>query len=211
MLFPDNNKRQYCCFVCAKLFKEHKEFQEHVIKEHEEGREYLVCPVPYCKCVVRDLRLHYKNKHKCYPLPTCQLRATVFYDNKTPGKRKKVPNFKEGFHESKKCGKKMHYRSNYELEVYQCLEQMGNVLKYDVEPFSIPYCFRGKNKRYFPDLIVEFCDGTACVWEIKPKNQKGMEQNQAKWAAAKYFCELRGWNFEVLTEEDINRLKTINN
>jgi rubredoxin len=210
MLFPDNKERKYQCFVCGVVFNNYNEMKDHVIEVHEEGREYLVCPVKFCGAPVRDLRFHFRNKHPACKCPEDrQLRATIMYDIKGPNKRKKLPNFENGFHVSTKTGKKMHFRSGYERDVYECLDKLGDVLRYEVEPFSVPYFYKGKKKQYFPDLLVEFSSGAIEIWEIKPSNQTVLEQNKAKWEAAKYYCKLRGWVFEPITEQRISQLKKL--
>lgn len=206
--FGNTNQRMYSCFVCAKTFRNFEEFKSHIFEKHEEGREYLVCPVKYCGCPARDLRYHFRTKHPSLKIPeNIQLRATVMYDTKTPGKRRKVPNFKEGYIISEKNGKKVHYRSGYELEVYNTLEKIGEVLAYECEPFGIHYFYKGKRRQYFPDLKVVYSDGRVEIWEVKPANQTATDQNTAKFAAAEQYCKLRGWNFDVITEQRIQQLK----
>ena len=97
--------------------------QKHVIEAHEEGREYIICPVKHCECAVRDLRFHMRVKHSSLKIPQLkQMQALVMYDVKSPTKRKKLPNFKEGFIVSgKNDGRKMQYRSSYEEQTYLCL------------------------------------------------------------------------------------------
>ncbi|MFX7785115.1 TnsA endonuclease N-terminal domain-containing protein, partial [Acinetobacter baumannii] len=73
---------------------------------------------------------------------------------------------------------------------------MANVVRFDAEPFGIPYWFGGETKKYFPDVMVQFADGHVEVWEIKPASQTAYEVNDAKWTAADKFCEARGWHFE---------------
>jgi hypothetical protein len=208
MKFPDGNKRLYQCFVCGEVFKSYPEMSNHVIENHEEGREYIICPVKHCANPVRDMRFHFKTKHPALKCPqNCQLRAIVMYDIQG-SKRKKLPNFKEGFIISEKNnGKKMHYRSGWEEAVYNCLEKLGDVLSYEVEPFPIPYYHRGKSHRYFPDLRVHYANGAVEVWEIKPRVQKVLPQNSAKFKAATHFCQTRGWTFEIITENEIASLK----
>ena len=206
----NNNKRKFSCFVCGIIFDSPNEFKNHIISTHEEGRVYLICPNKSCGWPCRDLRFQFRNTHPSCKCPEDrQLRATVMYDLKTPGKKKKIPNFQNGFHISAKTGKKMHFRSGYEREVYECLDKLGEVLRYEVEPFSIPYFFKGKKKNYYPDLLVEFSSGAIEIWEIKPSNQTALEQNKAKWDAAKYYCQLRGWSFEPITEQRIGQLKKL--
>ncbi len=95
------------------------------------------------------------------------------------------------------------------MSVYESLERLGDVLKYTVEPFGIEYYFRRKKKQYFPDLLVEFADGAVELWEIKPQKQTNIAQNKPKWESAKHHCLLRGWKFEVITEQRIEQLKKL--
>ena len=83
----------------------------------------------------------------------------------------------------------MHYRSGYELEVYQLLEEHNKVARYEVEPTDCitPYFWDGVWRKYFPDIKVVFTNGIVEIWEVKPSNQTDLQQNQIKWDAfAKY-------------------------
>jgi hypothetical protein len=71
----------------------------------------------------------------------------------------------------------------------QIQEQTGKVKRYLIEvkpskftqPPAIP-------KRKTPAFINE-----VYTWGV----------NQAKWKAAREFCEDRGWNFEIITEKEL--------
>jgi hypothetical protein len=54
-------------------------------------------------------------------------------------------------------------------------------------------------------LVIDFINGRE-VWEIKPMNQTGVKQNQAKWKAAKEWCLSRDMKFMVLTEKGMEKL-----
>jgi hypothetical protein len=205
----DPSEKQYTCFVCGLLFKEAEKFRNHIIEKHQEGREYVKCPLARCGFPVRCVRSHMKSKHPQEPIPTgCQMKAIVWKDARDPkGRKKRSFGFHDGDFVSKKNGKKLHYRSGYELEVYKCLEEMASVVKFDAEPFGIPYWFGGESKKYFPDVMVQFADSHVEIWEIKPASQTAYEVNDAKWTAADKFCEARGWHFEVKTEQGIKLLK----
>ena len=209
MNFQDNNKRHFQCFICGLVFKMYDEMKKHIFEKHEESREYIVCPVKHCGAPVRDLRFHFRTRHPACKCPkTGQMRATVMYDVKAPGKRRKIPTFKEGYIVSKKNnGEKMHYRSGYEKEVYDCLERIGDVIAYKVEPFSVPYYHKGKMRQYFPDLLIQYSDGSVEMWEVKPSNQTAASQNQAKFKAAELYCTQRGWRWDIITEQRIEQLK----
>ena len=202
---PKNNKRKFQCFVCGVEFPEYSEFKEHIVKEHDEGREYIKCKE--CDAPVRDMKTHFSAKHPGQ-VPKGQLRALVWRDFGAKKKKTKKPNFKEGHLVSvKNGGKTMHYRSGWELEVYECLEQLNEVVAYDVESFSVPYYWQGKWHKYYPDLTIQFTDGRTEVWEIKPSNQTDIEKNRIKWQACYTLCSSLNRRFVVQTEKGINQLR----
>lgn len=208
--FPKNDKRQYSCFVCGVAFDEFLAFNNHIIENHDEGREYVKCPLQRCGACVRDLRQHFKAKHKTEKIPQQgQMRATIWkdQDKKTGKVSQKKTKFREGYMYSVKNGKEMHYRSGMECEVYECLEAMQEVIGYEVEPFKLNYSFNGKTHEYNPDLQIFFSDGRIEIWEVKPSNQTSLPKNNAKWTSCQYFCETRGYNFMVLTEVGLQKLK----
>ncbi len=205
--FSIGKARSWQCFVCGVQHSTYEEFCEHIKKSHEEGREYLVCPK--CSAPIRDVKAHYKFKHSGWGLPTgVPLRAVVWNDFSPKGRRKKKVNFKTGEFESKKNGRSLHYRSGLEEQVYEILEQMTSVVSYNVEPIEIPYNHEGQWHQYRPDLAILYSDGTKKIIEIKPKDQTSLGINQAKWTFANEYCLHHGWQFEVLTEVGIAKLKS---
>lgn len=206
----DNSVRNYVCFICGRGYADFDQFKEHIITTHEEGREYVLCPLQRCRAPVRDVKLHFKVKHPTEKeIPkNCQMKAIVWKDfSGKKSKKKKGPIFREGYMVSvKNGGKEMHYRSGLECQVYECLECLSEVIKYDVEPFEIGYFWEGTHT-YTPDLSILFADGHVEIWEVKPSDQTTLPQNLAKWAAAEQHCEVRGWEFSVITEKGLANLK----
>jgi hypothetical protein len=99
MNFGNDHKRQFTCFVCGINLETLEEFKTHVM-EHDEGREWIRCPITYCQCPCRDLRAHFQKTHKGIPIPkNCQLKASVWFD---PTRKKRKPTFAEGNFISKK-------------------------------------------------------------------------------------------------------------
>jgi hypothetical protein len=138
------------------------------------------------------------------------MKSIVWRDKtRKKGKLKtRKPNFMEGTIISEKMnGKEVHYRSGYEREVYQYLEVLPEVVSYDTETIEIPYFFEGKQHKYLPDLQIVFTDASIEVWEVKPASQTTLPRNEAKWKAARDFCRIRGWKFNVMTEVGIGKLK----
>ena len=119
------------------------------------------------------------------------------------------------------------YRSLWERKFMKYCDLNENILEWGSEEIPLPYRSPVDNKihRYFPDFYIKVKESTGQVKkyliEIKPKRQtvepkvqqkktKGYiyevveyAKNQAKWKAAKEFCEDRQWEFRILTEDDL--------
>jgi hypothetical protein len=119
--------------------------------------------------------------------------------------------------------KQIVYRSGWELKFMTRLDRNPQVVSWASEEICVPYHdpVRKKTRRYFPDFLVKFKDGTVTMIEIKPMKEmsppkKGRRlrksfiteaatylTNQAKWDSAERFCDAKGWKFEVLHEKDL--------
>lgn len=108
------------------------------------------------------------------------------------------------------------------------LDMHEEVIQWASEEFCIPYRSPVDNRihRYFPDFWVKKTDGSVLVIEVKPAKQAEPPKqpsrmtkryinevfeygkNQAKWKAAREYCDDRGWNFVVMTERELG-IKTI--
>jgi hypothetical protein len=119
------------------------------------------------------------------------------------------------------------YRSSWEARVMNWLDRNDNIVSWNSEELIIPYVSPADNRfhRYFPDFLVKLKtkDGKfkTMLIEIKPKKQTVPPEprkrvtkqyinevvtygvNQAKWQAANEFCLDRGWEFRVMTEDDL--------
>lgn len=204
--------RKWQCFVCGESFEDYPDYKEHILEKHEEGREFLKCPA--CDAPVRDMKAHFKCKHPQRIMPKgLQHRVAIWKDFKPGGKGKKKavtrkPKFRSGEFMSKKNGKLIHYRSGMEEEFYSLLEQDDDVLSYAAEQYKVPYHWQGKWHDYIPDLRINFIDGSVEIWEVKPANQTTYDQNKAKWASAHNWAMNHGWQFQVMTEVGLNKLKS---
>lgn len=119
------------------------------------------------------------------------------------------------------------YRSSWELRVMMWLDENPDIERWGSEELTIPYRSPVDNQlhRYFPDFIVKYKTPTGhsvALMEVKPLRQtiqpidtkrkrrqtlinevKEYAVNQAKWKAAREFCDFKGWKFLLLTEKDI--------
>lgn len=216
LLFEDAGKtakRKWQCFICGKCYESYEEYKGHIIESHDEGREYISCPD--CGSPVRDMKMHYKVKHKNRIMPNnLQTKVAVWNDfkigkdGKSQKKSTRKPNFRKGIFTSNKCGRDFEYRSGMECDFFECLEADLDITYFSYESLKIPYFHKGAWHNYIPDLKVTFADNSIEIWEIKPANQTHYEQNKAKWVAANNYCSNLGWNFVVLTEVGLGKLKS---
>ena len=119
------------------------------------------------------------------------------------------------------------YRSLWELKFMKYCDSNSNVLEWGSEEVIVPYRSPIDNRyhRYFPDFYIKVRESTGkikrMIIEIKPQKQCiepkvqkrktrsyvyqvcEYAKNQAKWEAAKEFCEDRQWEFKVLTENEL--------
>lgn len=121
----------------------------------------------------------------------------------------------------------IQYRSLWELKVMKYLDVKAEITWWASEEIAIQYLspIDQRNHRYFPDFIIGIKDKTGnektYVVEVKPyeqtlqpvkkrKTQKFITEmatyavNQAKWRAADIYCQKRGWEFMILTENELN-------
>lgn len=118
------------------------------------------------------------------------------------------------------------YRSSWELRVMRWFDGNPSIMLWASESLVIPYFFEYDNKmhRYYVDFLARMVrrDGSQATFaiEVKPyketlppttrKRERLLTEsetymkNQAKWAAAKAFCDAKGITFIVLTEKDLN-------
>lgn len=197
--------KKYQCFVCGVDYETLEEMRAHVLEKHDEGSEYVSCP--QCKAPVRCMKSHYSIAHPNRLIPKgIQTRVSIWVDFKN-GKKKKKLSFRSGSFSSDKMKKDIHYRSGLECEIYELLEMDKDVLAYFAEPFELPYCHEGKWHKYIPDLKIQFSDGKTEIWEIKPANQTSYKKNQSKWIAMNEHVKMMGWDFTVITEVGVGKLK----
>ena len=119
------------------------------------------------------------------------------------------------------------YRSLWELKFMKYCDSNPNILEWGSEEVIVPYRSPIDNRyhRYFPDFYIKVRESSGTIKRmiieikpqkqcIEPKVQKRKTRsyvyqvceyakNQAKWEAAKEFCEDRQWEFKVLTENEL--------
>jgi len=115
------------------------------------------------------------------------------------------------------------YRSLLERRFMLYCDRTEDVINWASEEVSIPYIspIDKKLHRYYPDFIVKTSKGRKLIIEIKPYKQTSQPKapkrkskaylreqleyikNNAKWKAAKAFCEDKGFEFKIITEKEL--------
>lgn len=119
------------------------------------------------------------------------------------------------------------YRSLWERKYMVYCDTSSEILEWSSEEKIIPYRSPdGRIRRYFPDFLIKRKESDGVIKkymiEIKPKKQtlpppkpKRQTQkylnevfmyakNQSKWEAAREWCADNGYEFQILTENDLN-------
>lgn len=103
--------------------------------------------------------------------------------------------FTKGFYTSVKTKIDHYYRSSWELQYMQILDNDENVVMWESEFTSIIYEFGGAIHRYVPDFHVIRLNDKHQLIEIKPQALRITERNTLKREAAKKFCESKNWEY----------------
>ena len=121
--------------------------------------------------------------------------------------------------------KKIVYRSLLERRFMRYCDLNQDILYWASEELPIRYFnpIDKKFHRYFPDFVVKTSKQKKYMIEVKPSRQIGKPKppkkktksymresfeyikNQAKWQAAKSYCDDNGMQFKVITEKDLGK------
>jgi hypothetical protein len=121
--------------------------------------------------------------------------------------------------------KQIVYRSLLERRFMRYCDLNPDILFWASEELPVPYLspLDKKMHRYFPDFIVKTVNNDKFMIEIKPSRQVKQPKtpvrktkaymresfeyikNQAKWEAAKEYCEDHNMKFKIITEKDLGK------
>ena len=121
--------------------------------------------------------------------------------------------------------KQIVYRSLLERRFMRYCDLNKDILYWASEELPVRYYnpLDKKYHRYFPDFVVKTVNNDKYMIEIKPSRQavkpkppkkktksymrESFEyiKNQAKWQAAKSYCEDKGMQFKLITEKDLGQ------
>jgi hypothetical protein len=100
-------------------------------------------------------------------------------------------------------GGTFHCRMSWEEAFAKLIESSPLVKRFVYEPFGIPYVWKGKDRNYYPDFLVELKTGEKFVVEIKGRERK---VDLAKFRAAERYCRNHGMEFAIIREKPMEPL-----
>lgn len=80
------------------------------------------------------------------------------------------------------------------------LERSDQVSFYQEQPVVIPYSFKDKLRKYYPDLLVATVDGRCLLVEVKPTDGMTLSINRAKANSGRTWAHARGWGWLVVND-----------
>lgn len=94
----------------------------------------------------------------------------------------------------------IYFESLLEQDFIYLLETDITIISYASQPLTVEYFAQGKTRKYTPDFIVRTSNMTEIV-EVKPK--KYLDKYVPLYEAVRPVFFERGWDFRVITEENI--------
>lgn len=117
------------------------------------------------------------------------------------------------------------YRSLWERNAFRWCDENSSIKTWSSEEVVIPYYYEVDKKyhRYYMDLKIVLESGKTVLVEIKPFHQtkpptgqrrtkryinEGLTyiKNQNKWEAAAEYAADRGWDFQIWTEKELEKM-----
>lgn len=112
----------------------------------------------------------------------------------------------KGWIETSKAGK-LYYRSSYEKDFIEQLEQDSNIVEFWKDKVKLPYTYNGKQRNFLPDFLIRSCLNELTLVEIKPSVvrritsdpylRQQQEINSLKFEVARNWAREKRINFEV--------------
>lgn len=105
------------------------------------------------------------------------------------------PSYATGEFISIKCEHVVNYRSSFELQFLELIEQDESVKKFKYEWMSITYMISERQHRYIPDFLITLQDDSVHFVEVKPRQMRDFGINIEKRVAALEECRKNKWNY----------------
>jgi hypothetical protein len=124
-------------------------------------------------------------------------------------RRKRRSHYHTGLYVSAKTGQQCKYRSGWEFSYMQHLDGDHTVVTWAYESVVVPYVSNvktGKLRKYHPDFLVTYVDGSQELVEIKPAKRVHQAKVAKKLVAAGDWARAHGWELVIITETELRLL-----
>lgn len=113
-----------------------------------------------------------------------------------------------GYFSSYKNKRQINFESKLEHDFYLLLEFDRTVTSYQEQPFKIYYIYQEKKRRYTPDTLVNYIDGTQKVFEVKPifKIQNDIELQEKIELQKQTIKEEKNLELSIFTDANIDKI-----
>lgn len=111
---------------------------------------------------------------------------------------------------SLKLKRMVDYESLIERDFIYLLDFEPAVTWYAEQPLTILYEHQAKVRSYSPDFQV-ISNGQTTLVECKPQKLVNTDDNQRKFAVARQWCANQGWDFQIVTDEDLKSSHRLHN
>lgn len=113
-----------------------------------------------------------------------------------------------GYFSSYKNKRQINFESKLEHDFYLLLEFDKTVTSYQEQPFNIYYIYQDKKRRYTPDALVNYIDGTQKVFEVKPISiiQNDIELQEKIELQKQKIKKEKNLELSVFTDADIDKI-----
>lgn len=103
---------------------------------------------------------------------------------------------------SLKMGRMISFESTVERDLIYILDYDQSISEFEEQPISIEYYREGKKHHYTPDFYAKVNDQD-WLYECKPEKFINTADNEDKFEIARLWCYEKGWNFKVITAEEL--------
>ena len=113
-----------------------------------------------------------------------------------------------GYFSSYKNKRQINFESKLEHDFYLLLEFDEQVKSYKEQPFNIYYIYQDKKRRYTPDALVNYIDGTQKVFEVKPisKIQNDIELQEKIELQKQKIKKEKNLELSIFTDANIDKI-----
>jgi hypothetical protein len=142
-------------------------------------------------------------------LPIEEFEKALYNINMSTRKIKKSYISCTGYFASYKNKIQIAFESVLERDFYMLLEFDENVISYAEQPITINYEYKdGSKRRYTPDCLITYKDGTERYYEVKYINEirNDSELREKLDFLKSYFYDEHTLKFDIFTDEEIGKI-----